>query len=103
MNVEVVFAMPDQQELMLLEVDPGITVEAAIALSAISDKFAGEDLSRYQAGVWGKVVSRDHHLQEGDRLELYRPLLMDPRDERRLLAASGGSMGQPRDDTRDPD
>lgn len=103
MNIEVVFALPDQQELVILEVDQGTTVEAAIALSAISDKFAGEDLSGYQAGVWGKVVSRDYRLSEGDRLELYRPLLMDPRDERRQLAARGGTMGQPRDDARDPD
>jgi len=102
-NIEVVFALPDRQELVALEVDPGTTVGAAITLSAISDKFAGKDFSDYQAGVWGKAVDRDHRLQEGDRLELYRPLLMDPRDARRLLAASGGSMGQPRGATRDPD
>ncbi len=103
MNIEVVFALPDRQELVALEVDPGTTVEMAISLSAIGDKFPKEDLSGYQTGVWGKAVNRDHRLQEGDRLELYRPLLMDPRDARRLLAASGGSMGQPRGATRDPD
>ncbi len=103
MNIEVVFALPDRQELVALEVDPGTTVEMAISLSAIGDKFPEEDLSGYQTGVWGKAVNRDHRLQEGDRLELYRPLLMDPRDARRLLAASGGSMGQPRGATRDPD
>lgn len=101
LNIEVVFALPDRQELLALNVDTGTTVEAAIALSAISDRFSGEDLSAYQAGVWGKVVERDYRLQEGDRLELYRPLQMDPRDARRLLAASGGSMGQPRNETTD--
>ena len=101
MNIEVVFALPDRQELLALNVDTGTTVEAAVALSAISDKFSGADLSACQAGVWGKVVERDYRLQEGDRLELYRPLQMDPRDARRLLAASGGSMGQSSDDTTD--
>jgi hypothetical protein len=100
-NIDVVFALPDRQELLALNVDTGTTVEAAVALSAISDKFSGVDLSACQAGVWGKVVERDYRLQEGDRLELYRPLQIDPRDARRLLAASGGSMGQPSDDTTD--
>jgi uncharacterized protein len=102
-NIEVVFALPDHQVLVALNVDTGTTVEAAVAQSAIGDMFSSEDLSAYQAGVWGKVVERDHRLQEGDRLELYRPLQMDPRDTRRLLAASGGSMGQSRDDTTDRD
>lgn len=103
MNIEVVFALPDRQELIALTVDPGTTAEKAISLSAIGDRFPDEDLSGYQVGVWGRVVQRDHCLQDGDRLELYRPLRMDPRDARRLLAASGGSMGQPRQDARDPD
>lgn len=102
-NIEVVFALPDRQELINLTVDAGTTVQAAISISGVGDRFPDEDLSGYQAGVWGRVVSRDHRLEDGDRLEIYRPLMMDPRDARRLLAASGGSMGQPRDDTRDPD
>jgi len=100
-NIEVVFALPDRQVLVALDVDTGTTVEAAVALSAIADKFADVDLSAYQAGVWGKVVERDYRLHEGDRLELYRPLQMDPRDARRQLAASGGSMGRRSDDTTD--
>lgn len=103
MNIEVVFALPDRQELISLTVDPGTTVEMAISLSAISDKFPQEDLSSCQVGIWGRVVKRDHPLEHGDRLELYRPLLMDPRDARRELAARGDSMGQPAGAARDPD
>ena len=103
MNIELVFALPDRQELIALTVDPGTTVDAAIKQSSLADRFPDEDFSTCQAGIWGKPVDRDHPLEDGDRLELYRPLRMDPRDARRKLALSGGSMGQPVDDARDPD
>ncbi len=103
MNIEIVFALPGRQQLISLTVDPGTTVGMAISLSAIGDKFPDEDISNYQAGIWGKRVNRDHLLQHGDRLELYRSLSMDPREARRKLAASGGTMGQSADRSRDPD
>ena len=103
MNIEVALALPDRQELISLAVDKDTTVEMAISLSAIGDKFPEADLSTYQTGIWGKLVNRDHPLQEGDRLELVRPLLMDPRDARRQLALSGQSMGKAVDDIKDPD
>jgi hypothetical protein len=62
--------------------------------------FPEGDLANCQAGIWGKPVGRDHRLKDGDRLELYRPLLMDPREARRKLAADGRSMGQPADNPR---
>ena len=95
--IEVVFALPARQELISLTVDPGTTVAMAIRQCGIGDLFPGEDLADYQAGIWGKPVGRDHPLQDGDRLELYRPLSMDPREARRKLAADGRSMGQPAD------
>ena len=94
MNIEVVFALPDRQELISLTVDPATTVERAITQSGLSEMFPDENLSTCQAGIWGKPVDRDQPLKDGDRLELYRPLEMDPRDARRHLAAIGGSMGQ---------
>ena len=103
MNIEVVFALPGRQELISLTVDPDTTVETAISLSAIGDRFPDEDFSSYQTGIWGKLVNRDHPLEEGDRLELYRPLLIDPRDARRKLALSGNSMGKAVEDAKDPD
>ena len=102
-NIEVVFALPERQELISLTVDAGTTVGKAIALSAIGERFPEEDLSTVQVGIWGKIVNRDHPLEPGDRLELYRPLMMDPRDARRKLAASGLSMGPRVGPARDPD
>ncbi len=98
--IEVVFALPERQELISLTVEPGTTVAMAIRQCAIGDLFPEEDLANCQAGIWGKPVGRDHPLKDGDRLELYRPLSMDPREARRKLAAVGRSMGQPADDPR---
>lgn len=102
-KIEVVFALPERQELISLTVEPGTTVEMALTLSAVSDKFPQEDLSSCQVGIWGQVVDRDHPLAHGDRLELYRPLKIDPRDARRQLAARGDSMGKPVGVAKDPD
>ncbi len=65
--------------------------------SAIGDLFPEEDFSDYQLGIWGKLVKCSYFLKDGDRLEVYRPLLIDPREARRALAADGRSMGQPGD------
>lgn len=98
LKIEVVFALPERQELISLTLDAGTTVETAISVSGIGDRFPEEDLSTYQVGIWGRIVNRDHPLENGDRLELYRPLSMDPRDARRKLAARGLSMGARIDD-----
>ncbi len=100
-DIELVFALPERQHMMSLSVDSETTVEMAISLSKIGQSFPDEDLMSYQAGVWGKPVNRDYLLQDGDRLELYRPLAMDPREARRQLAASGRSMGG--SNPKDPD
>ncbi|MFQ5547348.1 MAG: RnfH family protein [Woeseia sp.] len=97
MKIEVVFALPQRQELILLTVDDGTTVAAAIAQSGVAEKFPDVDISSCQAGIWGNPVGREHLLQEGDRVELYRPLSMDPREARRKLAAIGRSMGRAND------
>lgn len=101
--IEVVLALPSRQALISLRVEPGTTVETALGESGIGDKFPDQDLAKFQAGIWGKPVGREHVLKDGDRLELYRPLLIDPRVARRQLAQSGESMGRRRERTRDPD
>ncbi|HEX2138424.1 MAG TPA: RnfH family protein [Woeseiaceae bacterium] len=92
LRIEVVFALPSRQELVSLEIVDGATVGAAIELSQIAERFPDQDLSRCAAGVWGHVVDREHRLKDGDRVELYRPLLMEPQEARRELAAKGKSM-----------
>lgn len=94
LRIEVVFALPARQELVSLEIAEGATVAQAIEASGIADKFPEQDLSGCAVGVWGHLVERAHRLQDGDRVELYRPLLMDPQEARRELAAKGKSMGR---------
>ena len=86
MQVEIVFALPSRQLLQKLEVDDGATVADVIRASRIDAQFPGHDLDVMQAGIWGQPVERTHPVKEGDRVELFRPLEMDPREARRLKA-----------------
>ncbi len=93
-NVEVVFGLADRQELIPLTIDAAATVEAAILKSGIAEKFPQQNISSCKVGIWGRAVQKNQSLREGDRIEIYRPLLIDPRDARRQLAEHGGYMGR---------
>jgi len=88
MRVEVVLALPEQQELIAVEVPAEAVVSEAIQRSGIARRFPGVEIDALQVGVWGKPVERGYPLRDGDRVELYRPLVMDPREARRLKAGS---------------
>ncbi len=92
LQVEVVFATPEHQALISLSLPPGSSVEDAIRESRIPEQFPSLDLSALEVGIWGRVVARGQVLQAGDRIEIYRPLEMDPREARRQLAAAGQTM-----------
>ena len=92
-RVEVVFATAERQRLLEVTVPEGSTVADAIADSRIADRFPGADFDAFEVGIWGRVVSRDQVLAEGDRVEIYRPLALDPREARRRLASLGRTMG----------
>jgi len=96
-TVEVAFALAERQQLVRVAVAPGTTVIAAIERSGIAGQFPAQDLSSCRLGIWGRLVDAAQVLQDGDRVELYRPLNIDPRDARRRLAAEGKSMGGPGD------
>lgn len=91
--VEVVFAHSDRQLLLKLTVKPATTVAQAIAQSALAGEFPGVDFAACTVGIWGKIVSLEQPVREGDRIEVYRPLLIDPREARRQLAEHGQFMG----------
>jgi len=86
MQVEIVYAMADEQALLELHVAEGSSVQNVIDSSAIYDRFPTEDLTKCAVGIWGRPVQRSDIVRDGDRVELYRPLTMDPREARRLRA-----------------
>lgn len=92
-SIEVVFAKPDEQALVSLQVPAATSVAAAIRLSGIAECFPGEPIGTLPVGIWGRPARPDQALQDGDRVEVYRPLLLDPRDARRRRALAGQTMG----------
>ena len=93
LRIEVVLAQPERQCLRELFVEPGTTIGAAIALSGIAEEFPELDIGALSVGVWGKIAHKDFAVQDGDRIEIYRPLPVNPRDARRQVAVDGGFMG----------
>ena len=86
MQVEVAFVTPERQVLLALEVGEGATVADVVRRSGLARQFPAVALDNLQAGIWGRPVGRDHAVREGDRVELYRPLEVDPKEARRLKA-----------------
>lgn len=94
LNIEVAIALPERQEVISLEVPQGTTAEGAVVLANLQEKFPTLDIAGAPLGVWCRQVDRQHVLHDGDRVEVYRSLLMDPREARRQLAARGKVMGK---------
>ena len=86
MTVEVAYALPDKQALLELQVAAGVTVMEAAVQSGIAGKFEGLDLSNAKFGIFGILVPAEQVLREGDRVEIYRPLIADPKEVRRARA-----------------
>lgn len=87
--IEVVYALPDRQVLIALRVDEGCTVFEAARRSGIEHHFPDLDLAQAALGIFGRVVGDPLRelVEEGDRVEIYRPLLIDPKALRRARAA----------------
>lgn len=88
-RIEVVYAAIDRQLLLEVQVAHGTTLRAALLASGLGEHFCELDLATCPVGIFGRQVSDPgrHVLQEGDRIEVYRPLLADPKEVRRLRAA----------------
>lgn len=93
-DVEVAYACPERQLILKVEVPAGTTALEATRLSGIEEQFPEIDLGKNRLGVFGKLCKGERVLHAGDRVEIYRPLLVDPRTARRELAAVGKSMGK---------
>lgn len=91
-NIEVVYALPDAQTLLKKEVPAGTTVMEAIQASGLLEKFPDLDLAALKLGIFGKLTKADAVLRDKDRVEIYRPLLADPKEVRRRRAEEGKVM-----------
>lgn len=83
MKVEVAYAKPESQALLPLEIPEGTTVGAAIQASGILNRFPEIELNTLSAGIFGRPCELEAILKLGDRVEIYRPLIADPRTARR--------------------
>ena len=93
LEIEVVFASREKQSLVQLLVSSGTTVAEVVTTSGVLDQFPDQDQDELSFGIWGQLVAADRIVKKGDRVELYRPLDLDPREARRQLATVGLTMG----------
>ncbi|MCB1802038.1 MAG: RnfH family protein [Gammaproteobacteria bacterium] len=92
LTVEVVYASPTEQVLEQLRVPAGSSVETAIKSSGIMERFPEIDLAVNKVGIFGKASTLEAELVDGDRVEIYRPLIADPKEARKKRAAEGKQM-----------
>ncbi len=94
-GVEVAYARPEKQKILRLEVEQGTTLRQAVELSGIVQEFPEINPDDAKYGIFGKAV-RDPattELRDGDRVEIYRPLLIDPKQARANRAAKTAKKG----------
>lgn len=85
-HVEIVYAEPQRSVVKSLSVTQDAVIADALRLAAADQDFQGVDLANAAVGIFGKVAPRDQPLKDGDRIEIYRPLLEEPKLARRTRA-----------------
>ena len=88
-QVEIVYALRETQSLLKARVPAGATVEAAIRASGMLEAHPEIDLAKNKVGIFSKLVKLDEPVREKDRVEIYRPLIADPKEVRRKRAEEG--------------
>ncbi len=91
-SIEVAYARPDEQIVLKLDVAPDTSMQQAIEQSGILERFPEIDPEKLKAGIFGKLKKLTQTLQQGDRVEIYRPLIADPKQVRKERAAAGKRM-----------
>lgn len=91
-TVEVAYATPEEQLLLTVELAAGSTLLQAVEQSGIVERFPQIDPATMKTGIFGKLKKADQVLQPGDRVEIYRPLIADPKQVRKERAAVGKRM-----------
>jgi putative ubiquitin-RnfH superfamily antitoxin RatB of RatAB toxin-antitoxin module len=85
-KIEIIYALPTEQVLIECEVPEASTIREAIIVSKILTKYPEIDLAINSVGIFSQPVNLDDEVQAGDRIEIYRPLTIDPKEARRIRA-----------------
>lgn len=93
-SIEVVYGLPHKQELLLLCVPENTTIEQAIITSGIIKSFPEIDLAVNKVGVWNRVAKLTDVIRDTDRIEIYRPLIADPKEVRKRRAEKAKEEGR---------
>lgn len=91
-NVEVAYVKADEQAILKVQAVPGTTARQVIEQSGILQRFLEIDSTKIAVGIFGKLVALDSQVKTGDRIEIYRPLIADPKEQRRKRAEAGKTM-----------
>ena len=93
-KVEVAYATPEKQKIIGVEVDQGATAADVLAQSGIEKVFPEIDLAAAKIGIYGKAIQKTQVMSEGDRIEIYRPLIADPKASRAARAEKAKAARQ---------
>ncbi|UAA39880.1 RnfH family protein [Paraneptunicella aestuarii] len=93
-HVEVAYALPEKQALLEVTVAQGLTVQQVIEASGILEQFDGIDLTVNKVGIWNRTCKLQDIPRDGDRIEIYRPLIADPKEARRARAEKAVQEGR---------
>lgn len=91
-TIEVAYALPNEQTLLAFEVEQDTTIKEAIMHSGILEKYPVIDVENVKVGIFGKLKKMSDKVREKDRIEIYRPLIADPKEVRKKRAAAGKKM-----------
>lgn len=91
-RVEVVYALPERQEVVPLALPAGSTLQQAVIASGLAEKYPAIDVAAGKFGIYSKLAKPDTVLRDRDRVEIYRPLIADPKEVRKQRAAEGKAM-----------
>ncbi|MBA6253655.1 MULTISPECIES: RnfH family protein [unclassified Colwellia] len=93
-QIEVVYGLPDRQKLLTLLVDEGTLLEQGIIASGILSDFEEIDLTVNNVGIWNRAAKLTDTLRDLDRIEIYRPLIADPKEVRKRRAEKAKDEGR---------
>ena len=91
-SIEVVYPLPQKQEIFAVKMPEGATARQAIEASGVLQKYPEIDLAKNKLGIFAKLAKPDAPLRDRDRVEIYRPLIADPKEVRKQRAAEGKIM-----------